>query len=338
MEALMERLGPRLSRLFQTRRPVYISTSSATGLMEAAIRNLVAERVLCLVCGAFSRRFHEIAVACGVGADRLDVEWGEANEPDEVVDALAAGDFDAVTMVHSETSTGVLNPVPELAAAVRDAAPEALVIVDCVTSVGGVPVEVDDWGLDFAITGSQKALALPPGLALGVASERALERAGKVPGRGLYFDLQRFESAAAKRQTTNTPAVSLLFALERQLEDVEAEGLEARWDRHRAMAERTHGWVEETREGRGLDLRVLAPESRRSPTVTCVMLPDGLSGREVVRRLGVRGFTIGPGYGELKDRAFRIGHMGDHTVEELEALLGALEAVLAELTGEADDE
>lgn len=328
MEELMGRIGPRLSRLFRTHRPVYISTSSATGLMEAAIRNCAPERVLALVNGAFSERFYRIAGACGRGVDRVEVAWGEANEPEAVRAALRDRSYDAVTLVHSETSTGVLNPLAEIAGVVQDVAPDTLILVDCVTSVGAVRVEVDEWGLDFALTGSQKAMALPPGLAFGAASERAYRRSLEMRDRGLYFDFEGFEAAAAKRQTSNTPAVSLLFALDEQLARIEAEGVEGRWARHRAMAERTWAWVEETRETLDLDLRVLAPEDRRSPSVTCVALPESMDGVEVTQRMGDLGYTLAPGYGQLKRRSFRIGHMGDHTLEELETLLETLTVVL----------
>jgi aspartate aminotransferase-like enzyme len=328
MEALMERVQPRLRTLFRTARPVYVSTSSATGLMESAIRNCAPHRVLSLVCGAFSERFYKIAVACEVDADRLDVEFGESNEPGHVIDALGGDVYDAITVVHSETSTGVLNPVAEIAAAVREASPGTLVLVDCVTSLAAVPVEVDEWGLDFALTGSQKGMALPPGLAFGVASQRAFERSLETPGRGLYFSFEAFESAAAQHQTANTPAASLLYALDLQLQRIESEGVEARWARHRAMAERTWAWVDEMREQRGVDLRVLGAEGRRSPSVTCVAVPEGLSGVEITSRMAGRGYTIASGYGRLKESTFRIGHMGDHTVEELDALLEEMTSVI----------
>lgn len=330
MEELMARIGPRLSRIFRSRRPVYVSTSSATGLMEAAIRNCASQRVLSLVNGAFAARFHEIAAACARETERVDVEWGAANEPEQVSEALRSSSYDAVTLVHSETSTGVLNPLAEIAAAVRQAAPDTQVLVDCVSSLGAAPVEVDEWELDFALTGSQKALALPPGLAFGVASERAYARSLDVPDRGLYFSFAAFEESAKKRQTSNTPAVSLLYALDAQLELIEAEGLEARWARHMAMAERTWRWVDETRERLDLDMRVLAPAGRRSPSVTCVTLPERLDGVEVAGTLAARGYTIAPGYGRLKKSSIRIGHMGDHTVAELEDLLGRLTEVLEE--------
>lgn len=331
MERLMSRIAPRLCRLFRTERPVYVSTSSATGLMEAGVRNCAQRRVLSLVCGAFSERFFKIARACGKESDRLDVEWGDSNEPGPLVEVLRHGSYDAVTVVHSETSTGVLNPVREIAAAVRENAPDTCLLVDCVTSLAAAPVEVDAWQLDFALTGSQKAIALPPGLALGVASQRAFERSQTISDTGLYFSFAALEKAAVKHQTANTPAVSLLYALEAQLERIEAEGLESRWTRHRAMAERTWAWVDWMRECHGLEVRVLAAEGRRSPSVTCVELPEGLSGVEITRRMAELGFTIAPGYGELKPKTFRIGHMGDHTLAELEALLEALSSVVLDL-------
>jgi aspartate aminotransferase-like enzyme len=328
MEALMDRVAPRLRWLFRTERPVYISTSSATGLMEAAVRNCAARSVLSLVCGAFSERFYKIAVACGRDADKLTVELGESNEPDAVREALGRREYDAVTMVHSETSTGVLNPVETLTRVVREVAPETLVLVDCVTSLASARLEADAWGLDFALAGSQKGIAVPPGLAFGVASQRAYDRSLTLPGRGLYFSFEAFEAAAASRQTSNTPAVSLLYAVDDQLARIESEGLEARWARHEMMAERTWRWVAEFRERHDIELQVLASEGRRSPSVTCIALPDELSGVEVARRMKARGFTIASGYAKLKERTIRIGHMGDHTVEELVALLDQLEQVI----------
>ena len=328
MQALIERMLPRLQAVFRTRRPVYVASASATGLMEAAVRNGARRRVLSLVNGAFSERFHRIAVACGLEADALEVPLGAANLPDAVRDALRRKQYDAVTVVHSETSTGVLNPIRELARVAHDAG-DVMLLVDSVTGIAGAPTETDAWALDFILTGSQKALALPPGLALGVAAPRMLERAKSIPHRGAYFDLLEYEEWTAKRQTPNTPALSLFYALDTQLERIERETIEARWDRHRAMAERTWGWVGEMR-GRGLELGVLAPEGFRSPTVTCITLPAGYNGSEITASLASRGYTISAGYGKLKDSSIRIGHMGDHTVAELDELLGVLEEVMGE--------
>jgi aspartate aminotransferase-like enzyme len=322
MEQLIAQMMPALMRLFRTARPVYICSSSATGLMEAAVRNCARRRVLSLVNGAFSERFFKIAQANGLGAEALEVPLGQVHTPEMLASALKSGDFDAVTVVHSETSTGALNPIRELAAVAHEAG-DVLLLVDSVTGLAGAPVETDGWQLDFVLTGSQKALALPPGLALGVANERALERAKAATNRGTYFDLVEFENYIRKNQTPNTPALSLMYALSVQLERIERETVELRWARHAAMAERTWWWAAE----RGIE--VLAPEGYRSPTVTCLKTPVGIKGSEVNEKMKARGYTISAGYGSLKDSTIRIGHMGDHTVEELDGLLSVLAEVLA---------
>lgn len=326
MEELIARLQPGLRAVFRTGRPVYISSSSATGLMEAAIRNGSRERVLALVNGAFAERFAHIARACGREVETLECPWGEAHDAAAVAAALQAGRFDAVTVVHSETSTGALNPIADLAR-VAHAAGDVMLLVDSVTGVAGAPVKTDEWELDFVFTGSQKALALPPGLALGVARAALLERAETLPARGVYYDLIEFDRYLAKNQTPNTPALSLMYALAAQLDAIMGEGIEARWARHAAMAERTWRWVDEMTDA-GVALAVLAPSGARSPTVTCIRLPEGHTGPDVAAAMKQRGWTIGAGYGKLRDATIRIGHMGDHTLEGLEMLLGELAAVL----------
>ena len=328
MVELIVRCQPGLKRLFRTERPVYISTSSATGLMEGAIRNGVRRRVLCLINGAFSERFYNIAQACGVEATALEVAWGEAHSPEMLSDALAAGDYDAVTVVHSETSTGVLNPIADLARVAHDAG-DVMLLVDSVSGLGGTRVETDAWDIDFILTGSQKALALPPGLALGVAQPRLLERARGIPNRGVYFDFIEFERNLEKDQTPNTPGLTLFYALAAQLDRIDAEGVEARWERHAAMAARTYEWVAAMND-MGVGLAILAPEAYRSPTVTCITAPEGRTGSGITTAMRERGFTIASGYGKLKDATFRIGHMGDHTVDELDNLLDALTEVLTQ--------
>jgi aspartate aminotransferase-like enzyme len=326
MEELIARIAPDLQYVFRTTRPVYIASSSATGLMEGAIRNGVRARVLSLVNGAFSERFFQIARACGVEAEALTVPLGEVHTPEMLADALQGGRFDAVTVVHSETSTGALNPIAELARVAHDAGDVAL-LVDSVTGIAGAPVETDEWKLDFVLTGSQKALALPPGLAFGVAQESVLERAKSKRDRGIYFDLVEFDKYIRKNQTPNTPALSLFYALAAQLEDIRRETVEARWQRHAAMAQRTWSWVDEIRAS-GIAASVLSPEGFRSPTVTCIALPPSHNGGAVNAAMKSRGFTISAGYGTLKDTSIRIGHMGDHTVAELDVLLDTLREVL----------
>lgn len=323
MEALLRGLAEGLGRLCRTARPVLIGTTSATGFMEMAVRNGVRHRALSVVNGAFSERFANLVLAAGKECVRLDVRPGCAVEPDMLRDALRRTPVDAVTLVHSETSTGVLQEVAALAAVAREF-DDVLVLVDAVTSLAGSPVEPDAWGLDFTFTGSQKALALPPGLALGVASPRMLERARTLPGRGLYFDLIGFEQATAKFQPTNTPAISLLYALEVQLGRIAAEGgVEARWARHDAMRRRVEAWS----ATHGIEF--LPSEGRRSWTVSCVRLPQGRTAKEVVGALKAQGWTIGSGYGALKETTIRIGHMGDHSVAALDELLELIAASLA---------
>jgi aspartate aminotransferase-like enzyme len=322
MEAMLQRMAPQLGALFRASRPVLIGTTSATGFMEMAVRNGVRRRALALVNGAFSERFANLVSAAGKECVRLEVPLGCAVEADLLRDALRRTPVDAVTMVHSETSTGVLQDVQALAAVAREF-PDVLVLVDAVTSLAGSPVEPERWELDFTFTGSQKALALPPGLAFGVASARMLERAKTLPARGLYFDLVSFEKATASFKPTNTPALSLLYALEVQLARIEREGgVEERWRRHQAMRDRVDGWA----AARGLEQ--LPPEGRRSCTVSCIKLPDGKTGRGVVAALKTQGWTIGAGYGPLQDSTIRIGHMGDHSVATLDRLLPVIEGAL----------
>lgn len=329
---LLQDADPRLRRLFRTSRPVYVSSSSATGLMEGGIRNGVRNRSLSLVNGAFSGRFRDLSPDCGKETESYEVAWGEAHTAEEVERRLRAGGFDAVTVVHSETSTGVLNPLPEIAAAVRSAekatGEEILLLVDGVTSVAGGVVEADGWGIDWLLTGSQKAMALPPGLAFACASERMLARAATLSGRGQYFDLLEFDRYWSKYQTPTTPAVNLIYALVEQMRYIDEEGLAARAERHWRMAERAWKWAETV--GARWGLSVLAPEGARSPTVTAYRLPAELTGPPIVARLKQRGYTIGSGYGKLKETTIRIGHMGDHTVDELDQLLVELEEVLTQ--------
>lgn len=328
-EALFARVQRGLQAVFLTSRPVVVATASATGLMEAGIRCAPAGRVLSLVNGAFSGRFAHIAEACGRDVTRLDIPWGAVHDPAEVDRILASGDFAAVTMVHSETSTGALNEVR----AISDVAHRngATCLIDSVSGVGGAELRFDEWGLDYALTGSQKAIAIPPGLAFAVAStqfmERAAARSGAASSRGAYFDLVEFEAYARKSQAPNTPAISLYFALDAQLEAITREGIEARWARHGKMALRTVMWAEDLADIVS-GLRVLAPPGGRSPTVTTIVLPDGVTSDRVVAGVAAAGFTIGAGYGKLRAETIRIGHMGDHTVAGVERCLAACERVL----------
>ena len=329
IEELMSSIQSGLKSVFVTSRPVIVSTSSATGLMEAAVRNGVpmGGSVLSLVNGAFSGRFAQIARDCGLAVDAWEIEWGDAHPVEELARRLRSKRYDAVTLSQSETSTGALQDLESIAEVIRGHE-DTVLLVDSVTGVGGVETRTDDWGIDFVVTGSQKALALPPGLAFGVASDAVLERARTVPNRGWYFDLVRLVEKLKSNQTPATPAISLMYATDLQLKRIHDEGIGARWRRHLDMQARTFEWIEEMRSN-GVAVGVFAKGGKRSPTVTCVTMPDELSGPEVVSEVRERGWVIGGGYGKLKQNTIRIGHMGDHTVDELDDLLDQLRDVLA---------
>src|SRR5687768_3385959 len=273
-EQLFERLQQGLKPIFKTSRPVLVSSSSATGMMEAGIRAVPAGRILCLVNGAFSERFAHIATMCGRDVDRYEVQWGSVHAVPQLEERLSIRKYIAVTVVHSETSTGALNDVRALSDAAHRHG--AFCLVDSVSGIGGAELHFDDWKLDYALTGSQKALALPPGLAFAVASAELTDRAASSPNRGVYFDIVELDAFARRNQTPSTPALSLLFALEVQLKSIAAEGLEARWLRHKAMAIRTQEWVAQISEETGKKLGNIAPLGSQSPTVSAIRLPSDL--------------------------------------------------------------
>lgn len=322
-EEIFHRAENKARRLFGTQYRVFISTSSGTGLQEAAVRNFARERVLACVNGAFGGRWHDVAVSNGKQVVRLEFEWNQPVDPQAVAEALRAQPAEIVTVVQNETSTGLQNPVDEIAAAVRAVSPETLVCVDAVSSLGGAPMEMDAWGLDFVLTSSQKALALPPGLALGATADRALEKAEQVPDRGWYFDLVRLEKSRLKNSTPATSAVSLVYALDAQLDRILAEGLQNRFVRYQRMAERVREWA----LARGFEL--YAPEGYRSRTVTTVVNTRGMDIAALNAFLLPRGMRIANGYGPLKDKTFRIAHMGELTLDDIETLLASIDEFLA---------
>lgn len=320
---LQAAVTPKLQQLLYTQQPVFIYASSGTGVMEGAIRQAVrpGKRALVTVCGAFSKRWYEIAVGNGIPTDELDVPWGQGFTPELVVEALGKADYDAVTLTMNETSTGVQNPVAEIAAAVRAAYPEVVVLVDAVSCMAGVKIEFDAWDLDVVLASSQKCFALPPGLTIAAVNERMLKRAGEVPNRGYYFDFLDMLKYYKKNQTPATPAISLIYALDKQMDDILAEGLEARWARHQEMARLVQDW---TRRYWSL----YADERFLSLTVTTASNTRGIVVADLNKELGNRGAAISDGYGDLKQKTFRIAHMGDLTVADIQWLLGQINEIL----------
>lgn len=327
-EGLFARCEQKLQQLYQTTARVYIVAASGSGLQEAAIRNAVNRRVLCFVNGAFSERWYHVAAGCDKEVVRIDIPWNTAVKPAQVTAALTAaladGPVEAITVVHNETSTGVLSPVGEIAAAVRAVSPDTLVLVDAVSSFAGVDIPFDAWGLDLCLTSSQKALAAPPGLAFCAVSDRLFARAQTVKGRGWYFDFVNLEKSLKKNTTPATPAISLMRALGCQLDIILAEGMARRTARHQHLAQRTQDWAVQN----GFEL--MAEEGYRSPTVTTVSNTLGISVRALNEFLDTCNMEISNGYGVYKDKAFRIAHMGEVTDDDLDRLLVAIEEFLQE--------
>ncbi|MBV9491989.1 MAG: alanine--glyoxylate aminotransferase family protein [Verrucomicrobia bacterium] len=322
-KTLYQEIMPGLKTLFGTAQPVLLSTSSAWGVMEGAIRNLVNKGVLNCMCGAFSDKWYDVSQRCGKRAEPLSVPWGQPIVPAEVDQKLATGRFDAITLIHNETSTGVVNPLEEIGAVVRKY-PEVAFIVDTVSSFSAMPIDMDRLGIDLMLTGSQKALALPPGLSVFACSEKAYRRAGELSERGYYFDLLEFKKNAEQFMTPSTPTIPHIYALRSKLEDIFAEGPEARFQRHRETNRLVHQWV----AAHGFEF--FAPAGFRSVTLTCVRNNRGIDVAALVKRLREQhGFQIDGGYGKIKGSTFRISNMGDETAATMAPLLAALDEVVS---------
>ena len=322
-EELFARIQGGLREVFLTGRPVYVVASSGTGMMEAAIRALPRGRILSLVNGAFSERFAHIAEMCGREVDRYEEPWGEVHTLEKLDDLLSKKDYRAITATHSETSTGALNNIR----AISDLAHShnTLCMVDSVSGLAGAELRFDEWNLDYVLTGSQKSFALPSGLSFGVASAELVENAKKAENRGVYFDIVEMDRYASQNQTPATPAFSLIYALEVQLERIKKEGIENRWARHSEMLKATSTWLEESSQKLGVEWHNIVKADSRSPTVSTVRLPASIPGREFVKKVKAHGIQVATGYGKLGDTTFRIGHMGDHTVETLQNCFAACE-------------
>ncbi len=312
-----ERLSEALPRLFRTAGEVFIATGSSTLLMESSVVSTVQSDVLHLTNGAFSERWCDISASHGLGVDRVALPWGEAVDPDLLRAALRRKTYEAVTVVHNETSTGVVSDIAEIGRVVRQES-DALLIVDTVSGLGGAAFETDEWQVDIAVAGVQKAIGLPPGLVLFTLSERAAVKAATKPHRGFYTDLLRYRKKHRDGGTLTTPAIPLFFALDLQMQRILEEGLPERWHRHQVLQRQTEEWA------KAAGYSYTSSSEIRSPTVSCLRPPPGASARDLVRQLGQEGFTVASGYGRWKEETFRIGHMGEVRTRDLVALFEAI--------------
>jgi len=322
--ALYQSIQPDLQALMETQDPVYLSTSSAWGVMEGALRNVCQRKVLNCMNGAFSDKWNDVALRCGLQATALKFEWGQPVDPESVRQELATGAYDAITIIHNETSCGCMSDLPALMAVVRSF-PEVISIVDTVSSFSVLPIPKDALGIDILITGSQKALAMPPGLALCSVSKRALERAARVPNRGYYFDLLEFQKNHENGMTPSTPVIPLIYALKSKLEDIKAEGVSSRHARHA----RLNTIVRDHVLAKGFKL--FPKEGYGSVSLNCFANTLNIDLGALNKILKSKhGLVIDGGYGKLKGKTFRISNMGDETDETIAAMLKAFDAALAE--------
>ena len=317
-EEIHRRTAEKSQKVFFTQFRVFLGSHSGSGMQEAGIRNFVNTSVLCCVNGAFSERWYDCATTNGKEADRLDAEWGKAIQPDQLRDALKKKKYEAVTIVHNETSTGVESPVKELCQVVRETSPDTIIMVDAVSSLGGVKIEMDAWGIDFLLTSSQKCLALPPGLSLAGTSDRALKKAETVENRGWYFDLLRLEKHRLKDSTPMTPVLPLIYALDFQMDRILAEGLDKRFARHAAMSQKVYDWAV------AHEMPPFPEDNCRSKTVVTIKNSRNWVIGDLNKFLLQRGLRISNGYGNLKEITFRIATMGETSLKDVDDLLAAM--------------
>ena len=313
-----------LKKILFTEQNVFLVTSSGSGGWEASMRNLLKddEKILCCGCGAFSDKYAEVGKSCGKQVEDFRIEWGKAFTADMIDKKLAEGKYAAVAFVYNETSTGVTNPVYEISAMLKKKYPNMLVFVDCVSGMAGLPIEFDKLGWDFAFASVQKAFAIPPGLAIFAVSNRALAKCKEVKNRGYYFDLIEFAKNGEKNQTPTTPAIPQIMALHFQCQKMLSEGIENVWARHKAMADFVRGW---TKKNFGL----FADEKYASNTLTTVKNTRNVDIAAIIKAVKEKhGLEFGDGYGDLKQKTFRIAHMGDMTIADLKELLDYIDAEL----------
>lgn len=320
--SLQKSISDKMRQLMFTSNKIVLSTSSGTGLMEGAIRSATAKRAIVFSVGAFGKRWYELAKLNGIEADLHEEEAGHPTMPETVERYLKTGKYDVVTITHNETSTGVQNPLEAISEIVSKY-PDVLLLVDTVSSMGGVKIEVDRMGIDVCITSSQKALALPPGLAIASVSKKAEERFKKIGHRGYYLDFLTLCEYIDKKnyQYTCTPSLSHMFTLDFQLDRIMKEGIENRFIRHIEMAEYMINWANHFFE-------VLPLPGFESLTVTTIKNTRNIDVKALNEELLKQNMVISNGYGDLKDKTFRIGHMGDLTLDDLMQLTEAIESIL----------
>jgi aspartate aminotransferase-like enzyme len=322
--AMLGRILDGMKPYFGTTSDIAMITTAGTGGLEAAVVNTLSpgDRVVGVSIGSFGDRFAKIARTYGADVTKIDVEWGQAADPAQLREALAgAGGTKAVLLTHNETSTAVMNPIPELAAVVREVAPDALILVDSVSGLGAVPFEMDAWGVDVVVTGSQKAWMSAPGLAMIAASPRAWTAMESATMPRVYLDLRVHRESHAAGQTPFTPAIAVVYQVDEGLRLMAAEGAEHVYARHEACAAATRAGLT------ALGFELFADQRHASRTVTAAVVPDDLDWKAFNGEIKRRGVVLAGGQGKLVGKIFRVGHLGSVTLEEILGAMSVLEIV-----------
>ena len=319
---LQRDISQKMKRLMYTKNEILLSTSSGSGLMEGAIRSCTQKRAAIFSCGVFGNNWYQLARTNNIISEKFEVEWGKPITKEIVKSVLDSGKYDLITLTHNETSTGIMNPIEEIAEVVKKY-PEVVFCLDTVSSLGGVKIEVDKLGVDICLASTQKCLALPPGFSVCSISEKALEAAKKVEFRGSYFDLLRLYTWVREKEYTypSTPSIPHMFALDYQLDKIFEEGLENRFSRHVKVANYVRNWAKD-------NFALFAEEKYASNTVTCVKNTRNIDVNKLNEDLGRKGYVISNGLEKIKDITFRIGHMGESTLSDLEGLLRTIDDLL----------
>ena len=329
MSALQQSISEKLQKVMMTNNTIVLSTSSGSGLMEGAVRSFTKTRAAVFSIGAFGKRWHKMCTSNGIAADLFESELGQPTTPEMIEAALSTGKYDLITITQNETSTGIHNPMDKLAEVYKKY-PDVIVCVDAVSSMAGDYIPVDELGIDVCITSTQKCLGLPPGMAIASVSEKAIKKAETVENRGLYFDYLELVKFVKEKpyQYPSTPSESHMFALDYQLDKILAEGVENRYQKHCKLAKIAQDWARENCE-------LYSNPENLSVTVTCVTNTTGIATSDLIKAMGEKGYLMSNGYGPLKDKTFRIAHMGDLTEEELKTYLSDLKATIEELKAKA---
>ena len=321
--AMLGRIQAGMKPYFGTSGDIAVLSCAGTGGLETAVVNVLSpgDRVLGVSIGSFGDRFAKIAEVYGASVDRVNAEWGFAARPEEIRERLRGNDYKAVLLTHNETSTAVMNPIPELAAAIRAESPDSLILVDSVSALGAVPFAMDEWGCDVVVTGSQKAWMAAPGLAMVAASERAWAAMETARMPRFYFDLRKHREAAATGETPWTPAIAVVYQVDEGIRLMDAEGADNVFARHRASAAATQAGLE------ALGFQLFADAAVRSTTVTAAWIPEGLDWKAFNGEIKKRGVVLAGGQGKLTGKIFRLGHLGSVTVDEILGAIATLEGV-----------